>query len=641
MVLITISLLGGVALAKDPVGDAKPHTLNEETPEEPTIPTTDHLGRARPATGYGGYGSSHWTYEDSSDAGFKTEGSYKGFDAANDDGQYTTSPHGGYSTASNKCKVCHAVHRAEGAFKLMRSDTADDACNYCHIGDHKHSAIEAYSGAGGDIHASNGHTIGAGKEIPDSSTWMWSEPLAVEGGDPAENGGAGYSDSFNVRRYNDNRNKLMVWTWARSSHHQGESRWGPTLLTCMSCHQPHNAQELVWKPTGNPSGYKLLRASPSGSIKNKKEMETYASFGSRSMVIANDVSIGDTEVEVVRSGRSGGPKNYLYREVTVGRPFSPLFGNAQNGTTQNGKVIKVCDDNTSAGDQTSGDYIDTNANPGGCAPDADPPAGEARYYLDVALTDTNDGGFLPAGLLLYYGEHTAPTVDDYAVIQTNERVKAPEVTLADTTTFRTADWTALGAGDYEGRSSDPDSRFMTTYTKWNGRSQTLDNTRFASWCADCHNTKIGYPEDASTNFRGGSGEEMHSDRTHSSGTNYTECYICHRSDLPSPAVNEFSYEEDFKAILSQGEVDVAASTRNACYYKCHFAPSSYEAVRDISDWPHAGDSSSTKLLKDRVGAYETNGVTPLNVDGEAAYDASTEHIDSICVDCHNLMGEDI
>lgn len=48
----------------------------------------------------------------------------------------TGSPHGGYTTATNKCAVCHAVHNAStalGSELLLRSSVAD-ACNYCHVG---------------------------------------------------------------------------------------------------------------------------------------------------------------------------------------------------------------------------------------------------------------------------------------------------------------------------------------------------------------------------------------------------------------------------------------------------------------------------------------------------------------------------
>jgi predicted CXXCH cytochrome family protein len=43
-------------------------------------------------------------------------------------------PHGGYTSTTNKCKDCHAVHLAEGAFMLTRVDDRFQVCDYCHTG---------------------------------------------------------------------------------------------------------------------------------------------------------------------------------------------------------------------------------------------------------------------------------------------------------------------------------------------------------------------------------------------------------------------------------------------------------------------------------------------------------------------------
>lgn len=43
-----------------------------------------------------------------------------------------TSPHGGYTTATARCKVCHATHQATGTYKLTRNNTAAAQCDYCH-----------------------------------------------------------------------------------------------------------------------------------------------------------------------------------------------------------------------------------------------------------------------------------------------------------------------------------------------------------------------------------------------------------------------------------------------------------------------------------------------------------------------------
>lgn len=181
-------------------------------------------------------------------------------------------PHSGlagntYPTTGNKCKTCHAVHRAGGVFKLTRTDSADDACSYCHVDDHRHASRQAYNGNSNGIYTQNGHTVGAGRAIPGSSVRQWLEPFRLT----ATTQSIDYTWDLRIRRYETERQRLYVYTGAGSSAHSSETsgtlvRYGPTLLTCMSCHQPHNAVNLIWKPSGAPAGYKLLRSSPSGSL---------------------------------------------------------------------------------------------------------------------------------------------------------------------------------------------------------------------------------------------------------------------------------------------------------------------------------------------------------------------------------------
>jgi predicted CXXCH cytochrome family protein len=44
-----------------------------------------------------------------------------------------TSPHGGYSTTTQKCLVCHAVHNAPGGSEVLLRSSVADACLYCHV----------------------------------------------------------------------------------------------------------------------------------------------------------------------------------------------------------------------------------------------------------------------------------------------------------------------------------------------------------------------------------------------------------------------------------------------------------------------------------------------------------------------------
>ncbi|HEY3375428.1 MAG TPA: fibronectin type III domain-containing protein, partial [Candidatus Aquicultor sp.] len=44
----------------------------------------------------------------------------------------TKGPHGGYTSTTNKCKECHAVHLATGAYDLTRANTRNETCEFCH-----------------------------------------------------------------------------------------------------------------------------------------------------------------------------------------------------------------------------------------------------------------------------------------------------------------------------------------------------------------------------------------------------------------------------------------------------------------------------------------------------------------------------
>jgi hypothetical protein len=77
-----------------------------------------------------------------------------------------TSPHGGYTTTTNKCAVCHSVHNAFAMGQvLLRSDVVD-ACEYCHVGGDG-GYTQVYSGdinnySGTDYkNAHNSYTVGA------------------------------------------------------------------------------------------------------------------------------------------------------------------------------------------------------------------------------------------------------------------------------------------------------------------------------------------------------------------------------------------------------------------------------------------------------------------------------------------------
>ncbi len=241
-------------------------------------------------------GASVWAYGDAYDSTPKREGGYLRFNSpvvetfyASDGSAYDSDdatgwwdqaafegkgPHGGYDTTTNKCKACHAVHRAEGSHQLLRATSPDDACAYCHVGGSAHSSVVVYFANPAGTRTENGHTMGAGPAIPDSTTHMETATEEILAGET--------SVTVLVRRYEANQKQLyriVGYGGDPASHPSYESttswfsRLGPTTLSCSSCHQAHNASAQIWRPQAySPDGtatagfltqgYKLLRRFP-------------------------------------------------------------------------------------------------------------------------------------------------------------------------------------------------------------------------------------------------------------------------------------------------------------------------------------------------------------------------------------------
>jgi hypothetical protein len=214
-------------------------------------------------------GGSRWSYQDAADTTAKREGGYLPFNDGSiyasagaaysiGGGHYnqanfaTKGPHGGYDTSTNKCKACHAVHRAEGTYYLLRADSQDDACSYCHIGAGAKSRDVVYSGNPAGIDTPNGHTMGASSRIPGSTESMSTSSVTVNG------------ETVLVRNYVDAKKQLfrtVAWGRSPASHPDIEGstvimfgRVGPTPLSCSNCHQVHNALSQIWQPPAqNPT----------------------------------------------------------------------------------------------------------------------------------------------------------------------------------------------------------------------------------------------------------------------------------------------------------------------------------------------------------------------------------------------------
>jgi len=218
-------------------------------------------------------GRSAWTYSDLRDSTAKYEGGYARFDDTST-AMYASSPHGGYATTGSRCQTCHAVHRAEASYQLLRSDTQADVCAYCHLGS-AHSSLIVYDGNPDGMATTVGHTIGAPSRIPLSSTnvSLVSASFVI-----TDSAGVATTETITVRSVDTTQNALFRLSTSHgetmpSAGRDGYGRTGPVPLTCMSCHQVHNAADDIWQPMAYPghettltAGYKLLRKRPSGSI---------------------------------------------------------------------------------------------------------------------------------------------------------------------------------------------------------------------------------------------------------------------------------------------------------------------------------------------------------------------------------------
>ena len=131
---------------------------------------------------------------------------------------YEAGPHGGYNSTTNKCNDCHSTHYASGSYVLLRANSREAACDFCHVGgggssiniqmDNTYNTAAAVAG-GADAVVDTGNDRGAGV----------GHTLGYSGGAPVDINPA-YSDSAG--------------------------------LACFDCHTPHGNSARVLTTFANP-----------------------------------------------------------------------------------------------------------------------------------------------------------------------------------------------------------------------------------------------------------------------------------------------------------------------------------------------------------------------------------------------------
>ena len=144
----------------------------------------------------------------------------------NDSGEYTrdngyfSGPHGGYTTTTNKCAVCHSTHYAEGSFMLLRANSREAACDYCH-------------GGGG------GSTINIQM---DNAYKTMTEDFDIKDGvvDVANTPEGGYGTGHTLGYTG------MAPADIKPAYQAADG------FACFDCHSPHGNSERIMGVTGNP-----------------------------------------------------------------------------------------------------------------------------------------------------------------------------------------------------------------------------------------------------------------------------------------------------------------------------------------------------------------------------------------------------
>ncbi|PKQ15941.1 MAG: hypothetical protein CVT67_07120 [Actinobacteria bacterium HGW-Actinobacteria-7] len=160
-------------------------------------------------------------YNDADGAGAGVEGIYVR-DAGAGQIESFSGPHGGYTTTTNKCQDCHSTHYAFGSYKLLRADSAEAACDFCHGG-----------GGGSDT---NIMMDNAYKTDFDASTDF-----------------SGVVDTVNTPAGGYGTGHTLGYTGKAPADIEPAFQDAENGLACFSCHTPHGNSARVLQSFGSPA----------------------------------------------------------------------------------------------------------------------------------------------------------------------------------------------------------------------------------------------------------------------------------------------------------------------------------------------------------------------------------------------------
>lgn len=131
---------------------------------------------------------------------------------------YFSGPHGGYTTTTNKCADCHSTHYAAGSFMLLRANSREAACDYCH-------------GGGG------GSTINI---MMDNDYKLMSDPTTATAGIAVVDGSSGNGTGHTLG-YTGNAPADIKPAYSQAAG-----------LACFDCHSPHGNSARIMTTFSDP-----------------------------------------------------------------------------------------------------------------------------------------------------------------------------------------------------------------------------------------------------------------------------------------------------------------------------------------------------------------------------------------------------
>ena len=247
------------------------------------------------------------------------------------------SPHGGYTSTTNRCKVCHAVHLATGSYRLLRDNSASTECDYCHgtsgVANTKPITLNENghglpAGTTGTVYApddlADTSTPSAARFSIDAGSWGCASCHSVHNANTIQLVDVGGGTSTKLLKKYPNPNKTLASNYTDydpSSTTQRLSNW------CSGCHNANiglHTSPKAYSPSTNYYGHD---ASASGGANSSA---TYGNPATWSIAPADGVNNGPRcdQCHVSPNFPHSGPAPSLLASDTVSSTGTPQLDSA-------------------------------------------------------------------------------------------------------------------------------------------------------------------------------------------------------------------------------------------------------------------------------------------------------------------------